>query len=175
MSGLSSVEPVSFRHAVSGFCRTVATLGLPHCVLGDEGDFRGAFFPIIKQEFSGSTHIARHTPSAWGAQAFRDWVAASGRRKIVLGGISLDNRTGLTAIDLMAAGFEAYVVVDVSGAENEVVERASLLRLMQAGAVPISWVQFACEVMDDWRLPEGPAIAKLVQAHSRYGALGASR
>jgi hypothetical protein len=74
----------------------------------------------------------------------------------------------------MAAGFEAYVVADVSGAENEAVERASLLRLVQAGAVPISWVQFACEVMDDWRSPEGPAIAKLVQAHSRYGALGAA-
>jgi len=35
-----------------------------------------------------------------------------------------------------------------------------------------TWLQFACEVMGDWQTPEGPAIGKLVQAHSNYGALG---
>ena len=79
-------------------------LGLPHCVLGDEGSFRGEFFPIIKEEFADSPHIARKAPSAWTEPAFRDWVTGTGRRKVVLGGISLDNCTSMTALDLLAEG-----------------------------------------------------------------------
>jgi len=99
-------------------------------------------------------------------------VAGTGRRTVVLGGISLDNCTSLTSLDLLAAGYEVYVVVDASGADSELVERVAVHRLLQAGAVLTTWLQFACEVMGDWQTPEGPEIGKLVQAHSHYGALG---
>ena len=172
LPGLRIMEREAYDNAVKGYCRSVKALGLPHCVLGDEGSFRGEFFPLIKEEFADAPHLARHAPSAWSAPAFRDWVRGTGRRKVVLGGISLDNCTSMTALDLLAEGYEAYVVVDASGAESELVERAAMMRLQQAGAVLTTWVQFACEVMGDWQTPEGPAIGKLIQAHSRYGALG---
>ncbi len=172
LPGLRTMPREAFDNAVKGYCRSVKALGLPHCVLGDEGSFRGEFFPVIKEEFADSLHIARHAPSAWSEPAFRDWVAGTGRRKVVLGGISLDNCTSLTAIDLLAAGYEVYVVVDASGADSDIVERVAMHRLLQAGAVLTTWLQFACEVMGDWQTPEGPAIGKLIQAHSHYGALG---
>ncbi|MFL4471824.1 isochorismatase family protein [Tateyamaria armeniaca] len=130
---------------------------------------------MIKAEFDEADNIARHIPSAKRSGDFANWATArrdEGRSKIVLGGISLDNCTMQTTLDLLAEEFEVYVVVDVYGAESSLVEHSALLRLVQAGATPINWTQFACEVMDDWETEEGPAIGGLLSEHSRYGALG---
>ena len=175
LPGIRSIDRDLFAANVEGFCRATEALGLPRCVLGDEGGFRGRFFPIIGELFAGAEHFGRHTPSAWRSGGFRDWAEArrgEGRHRMVLGGISIDNCTMQTALDLRAAGFEVHVVVDVCGAESELVERAAIARLVQAGVVPMNWTQLACEVMDDWESDEGDAIGGILAAHSRYGALG---
>jgi nicotinamidase-related amidase len=47
-------------------------------------------------------------------------------------------------------GYDVYMVVDaVDGTSKQAHEAA--LRLEQAGAKPISWVQLACELQRDWR------------------------
>ena len=175
LPGLRSIDRDLYERNVKGFTGTVLALSLPHCVLGDEGGFRGQFFPIIKRDFSDAPTFARHTPSAMRSGDFPEWIRerrSEGRSKFVLGGISIDNCTMQTSLDLLAEGLEVYVVVDACGAESELVERAAILRLIQAGAVPINWTQLACEVMDNWQSEEGPAIGRLLSEHSRYGALG---
>lgn len=175
LPGLRSIDRDLYAHNVEGFCGAVTALGLQHCVLGDEGGFRGEFFPVIKRDFADAPRFERHTPSALRSGGFKDWIDGQrrdGRTKIVLGGISIDNCTMQTSLDLLADGMEVYVVVDVCGAESELVEYAAIERLVQAGAVPINWTQFACEVMDDWESAEGQAIGGLLNNHSRYGALG---
>lgn len=175
MPGLRTMESERFERNVNGFCHTVLTLGLPHCVLGDEGGFRGSFFPVIKEHFGDSPTFGRHTPSACRSGGFRDWAEgqmSAGRKKIVLGGISIDNCSMLTTLDLLAAGFEAYVVVDVCGADSHLTETAAIHRLVQAGATPINWAQFACESMGDWQSEHGEAIGRLLSEYSTYGALG---
>lgn len=175
LPGLRTVDVVLYDADVTGFVRSTLALGLPHCVLGDEGGFRGHFFPVVRDELADAPRFERHTPSAWRSGDFRAWAEArkvEGRGKIVLGGISVDNCVLLTSLDLLAAGFEVYVAVDVSGAESVLVEQAAVHRLVQAGATPVSWVQVACEAMGDWQSEAGPGIGAVVSAHSRYGALG---
>lgn len=172
LPGLRTMEPEHYDNNVKGYTLSMRALGVPHCVLGDEGSFRGEFFPIIKQEFAAAPRFERHAPSAWTSKPFRDWLAATGRPKVILGGISIDNCTSLTSFDLIANGYEVYVVVDASGAESDLVERSAIQRLMQAGATPVNWVQIACEIMGDWQTPEGPEIGRILKEHSRYGALG---
>ena len=175
LPGLRSIDRDLYGTNVEGFCASVRALGLPHCVLGDEGGFRGQFFPFIQRDFADAPRFERHTPSAMRSGGFADWAAqmrAEGRDRIVLGGIAIDNCTMQTALDLIAEGFTAYVVVDVCGAESALVEAAAIHRLVQAGAVAINWTQFACEVMDDWQSEEGPEIGRILSEHSRYGALG---
>ena len=46
--------------------------------------------------------------------------------------------------------------------------RAGLERVVQAGAEPISWVSFACELQRDWaRLETVPAIIEIVLTERR--------
>lgn len=65
------------------------------------------------------------------------------------------------SLDLLADGFHVYVV-DVCSARSALVEAAAIQRLVQAGATPINWTQFACEVMDDWQMEAGPQIGRIL-------------
>lgn len=169
MPGLQTIDHDLFMGNVTALAKIGTIFKLPTIVLGDEGGFRGDFFPIIREEFSEDLFIARHTPSAWTEAAFRDRLKEYARPKILMGGISIDNCTLQTGLDVMKAGYELYVVVDCSGTDHPLVEQAAMQRLGQAGAVMTSWVSLASELMGDWETPEGPAVGELYQKYSAWG------
>ena len=83
-------------------------------------------------------------------------------------GISTDNCLIQTALDILKAGYEVYIIVDASGTESKLAEDAAISRLTQAGAVITNWGCIAFELMKDWHL-EGEKIGALYQEHSRWG------
>lgn len=143
---------------------------LPTIMLGDEGGFRGKFFPVVVETLPEAIYIERHTVSAWDEPKFREQIEAFGNKKIVMGGISLDICTTQLALDLLNNGYEVYVVVDASGSDTQLNELAAMLRLTQAGAVTMSWGVLASELMKDWATPEGPLVGKLYQELSYWGS-----
>lgn len=174
LPGLRTASPEAYEASVQGFVRTVKLFDLPTIVLGDEGGFRGEFFPFVKELFPPDeyTYAGRTTPSAWRSGAMREWIEEQGRPRVVIGGISIDNCTALTSLDLLANGYLPHVVVDASGTESDVVERAAMMRLSQAGAVMTNWVQLGSELLESWETPEGPELGSLYSEYSRWGALG---
>lgn len=167
--GLKTINHDLLRKNAEALTRVSKIFQLPTIMLGEEGGFRGKFFPEVVANADHAIRIERHTPSAWDEPKFRDKLAVIGRKKVLLGGISLDICTLQLAIDLLAAGYEPYVVVDVSGSDTVLNETAALLRLTQAGAVLVSWGSVASEIMKDWDTPEGPEVGKLYQDFSYWG------
>jgi hypothetical protein len=168
--GLRSIDSVVYENNVTALAKIGAIFALPTIVLGDEGGFRGRFYPQIAAHLPHAQRIARQSPSAWKEPAFREALERAGRRKLIIAGISIDNCVLQTSLDLLRAGYEVYVVVDASGTDSRLVEDAALMRLAQAGVVMTSWVSLASELMDDWRHPTGPAVGLLYQQHSAWGA-----
>jgi nicotinamidase-related amidase len=67
------------------------------------------------------------------------------------------------ALDALREGYEVYPVVDAIAGTSVEAHRASLERVVQAGAQPISWVSLACELQRDWNRTETvPAIVDIV-------------
>jgi len=58
-----------------------------------------------------------------------------------------------------------YVVVDASGSMSPDVQQASLMRMADAGATMGTWFALSCELLSDWRNPEGPGTAQLLIEH----------
>jgi nicotinamidase-related amidase len=58
------------------------------------------------------------------------------------------------ALDAMSEGFEVYPVIDAVGGTSLKAHDAALVRIQQAGAKPISWVQLLCELQRDWNREE---------------------
>ncbi|MGG6262982.1 isochorismatase family protein [Leptolyngbya sp. AN03gr2] len=169
LPGLKTINHDLLRKNAEAFARLSKIFNLPTIMLGEEGGFRGKFFPEVIAHADHAVRIERHTPSAWDEPNFHDKLTSLGRNKVLLGGISLDICTLQLTLDLLEAGYECYVVVDVSGSDTSLNETAALLRMTQAGAVMVSWASIASEIMKDWETPEGPAIGQLYQELSYWG------
>ncbi len=169
--GIKTIDPATYDKNVTALARVgeIFKDRMPTIILGDEGGFRGEFFPQIRQHLAHGVFVERNQPSAWHAEQFRNLLAEHNRPKIILAGISLDNCVLQTALDVLRAGYEVYVVVDVSGSDTALSETAAMMRLTQAGAVMTNWVSLASELLDDWANPEGQEIGKIYQKYSTWG------
>ncbi|MEM6551380.1 MAG: isochorismatase family protein [Planctomycetota bacterium] len=103
--------------------------------------------------------------NAWDDPNFRAAVEATGRKKVVVSGITTDVCVAFVTLSMLEAGYDVYVVVDASGTTNPQVQQASLMRMAAAGAEMGNWFALACELLSDWRNEEGAATAKIFAEH----------
>ncbi|MCI4651705.1 isochorismatase family protein [Phaeodactylibacter sp.] len=169
LPGLRTIDRSLFRANAEALARIGKIFNLPTIILGEEGDFRGNFFPEVMKHLDHGIRVERHTPSAWDEPEFIKTIEKIGRKKVIVGGISLDICTTMLTIDLLRNGYDVFVVVDVSGSDTPLNEMAAMMRLSQAGAIMTSWGSLASELMKDWQTPEGPHIGELYQEFSYWG------
>ncbi len=167
--GIKTIPHDLLRKNAEAFARMSEIFNLPTIMLGEEGGFRGNFFHEVTKHATHALRVERHTPSAWDEPKFREALKKIGRKKIILGGISLDICTNLLTIDLLNNGYEPYVVVDTCGSDTELNQLAAMMRMTQAGAVMTNWSTLASEIMQDWQTPEGPKVGELYQNFSAWG------
>jgi nicotinamidase-related amidase len=137
----------------------------PVIVLGDEGERLGKFIPVIHAPIPNGVKIERHTVSAWREPKFVEFVKKTGRKNLVLAGISTDMCVSLLAIDAIRAGYNVYLVVDASGSQSAEMHQAGIDRIAQAGGVPVTWVSLAAELASDWRSTYGVPLGALYGEH----------
>ena len=65
----------------------------------------------------------------------RDFIAASGRRTILLSGVATELAVQLPALSASDAGYRVFVVIDACGGMSARTERAALDRIHKAGGV----------------------------------------
>lgn len=94
--------------------------------------------------------VDRTSINAWEDDDFVAAVKATGRRKLIMVALWTEVCLVFPALDALHEGFEVYVVVDAVGGTSKEAHRAGLQRIIQAGGVPISWIQLACELQRDW-------------------------
>lgn len=94
--------------------------------------------------------VDRTSINAWEDDDFVAAVKATGRRKLIMVALWTEVCLVFPALDALQEGFEVYVVVDAVGGTSKEAHRAGLQRIIQAGGIPISWIQLACELQRDW-------------------------
>ncbi len=131
---------------------TATTYGLP-IILSTVNVSTGANEPTVSRltdALPGVEAIDRTTMNSWEDIDFRRAVEATGRTKLVMVALWTEVCLTLPLLDAMRHGYETYPIVDAVGGTSSAAHRAGLARLLQAGARPVSWVQFACELQRDW-------------------------
>jgi nicotinamidase-related amidase len=119
--------------------------------------------PELTSVLSNVEPIDRTTVNSWEDVDFRSAIVATGRKKIVMIALWTEVCLAFPLLDAMRQGFEAYPVVDAVGGTSKTAHFAGLERLMSAGAHPVSWVQFACELQRDWsRATTAVAVREIV-------------
>ena len=102
-----------------------------------------------------------------------DWVQKTGKKKIVMAALWTEICLAMPAIQALGEGYEVYIVTDASGGVSVEAHDMAVQRMVQAGAVPITWTVFAAELQRDWaRTDTVPAVAEILVEHA--GVVGTS-
>jgi nicotinamidase-related amidase len=132
--------------------------------------FSGAMIPEVTAIFPGQPLIDRSSINAWLDKDFKNAVEQTRRRKIVLAGLWTEACVVFPAIDMLQAGYEIYVPTDACGDITAEAHERAVQRLVQAGAVPLTSLQFLFELQQDWARSETyEGCMDIMTAHSPYG------
>lgn len=116
-----------------------------------EKSFSGPIFPEIREFYpDDSKYIDRTTMNSWEDKRVVEFVKKSGKKKIVLAGLWSEVCIVLPAISALEDGYEVYFVADAMGGTSEVAHDMAVARMIQAGAVPMTSMQYLLELHRDW-------------------------
>jgi nicotinamidase-related amidase len=106
--------------------------------------------PPLAEVLAGDPPIDRTTTNAWEDANFLDAVRATSRRKLLICALWTEICMAFPTLDALREGYEVYPVVDAIGGTSREAHNAGLQRVVQAGAMPTSWVALAVELQRDW-------------------------
>src|SRR6266478_7536498 len=180
MTGVRDYETGELKHNVVALAKAAKVLRIPIIVTTTARDSMwGPTFPELVDALPDVSIIDRSTVNAFDDPEVARAITATGRRKLIFAGISLEVCAALPAITAVGKGFDAYVAVDASGTFSETKRQVGLLRMLQAGVIVSDYATLMVEILKDNARPEAEAVygaidmpwAKLVGQIARaYGA-----
>lgn len=89
-------------------------------------------------------------------------VKATGRRKLIIAGVTNDVCTVYPTLSLVSEGYEVQVVADAGASPTKFADDMALRRMEKNGATLTSTNQVIAELAGNWSTPEGTAIVQEV-------------
>jgi len=163
---ITTIPGPQFRNNITAFAKFNPLFKVPTVVLGEENDYYGTFLPEITANVTHDIHRFNRTGVSGYTPQVAAWLAGTGRKTVVIGGISIDNCTLQTVLDLRRAGYAVYVISDVSGSNSAVAEADALATMRSAGAVTGGWLTILTSLGKDFADPDyGRGMMGIIQAH----------
>lgn len=91
-------------------------------------------------------------------------VKATGRKKLVIAGVTNDVCTVYPALSLVRDGFAVQVVADAGGSPTQMADDISLRRMEKGGVTLTTTNQLIAELAGSWATPEGGELVQLIIA-----------
>ncbi len=115
-----------------------------------EKSFSGPMYSEITDAFPGQKLLDRTSMNTWEDQHVIDEVNAIGKGRIVLAGLWTSVCIVGPALSALDQGFEVYVIADACGDVTTEAHDRAMDRMVQAGAQPMTAVQYLLELQRDW-------------------------
>lgn len=109
-------------------------LSIPMVVTQQYTKGLGPTDPLIMSKIQGFSHIEKNTFSCYGEPAFKDKLAALGKKNIILCGIESHVCVLQTCIDLIDGGYMPVIVEDCVSSRKPADKLTAIERMRQEGA-----------------------------------------
>jgi len=119
-----------------------------------EKSFSGPMFDEIKAAFPKAKFFDRTSMNTWEDKAVIEEVNRLGKSRIALAGLWTSVCIVGPALSAIDQGFEVYVVTDACGDVSEEAHERAVERMVQAGARPMTSLQYLLELQRDWARSE---------------------
>jgi nicotinamidase-related amidase len=169
--GVTSIDRQLLRSNVIALARSAKLFKVPTVVTAVEStSFSGYVWPELLHVLPG-TPIERSSMNSWDDKAFVAAVKKTGRKKLVMAALWTEVCLSMPALEALEEGYEVYMVTDASGGTSKEAHDMAIMRLAQAGVVPVTWQQVLLEFQRDWAHKETyDGVLRIVREHS--GAYG---
>ena len=104
--------------------------------------------------------------NAWADPNFKAAVAATGRKQLVMAGVTTDICLIFPSISAVNDGYEVQAVLDASGSSFELQEDTARRRMERAGVVLTATNTIIAELVQNWATPEGGTLVQYLLASS---------
>lgn len=171
-NGVQDQSLPEYINSVTALAKLARNYGLPAVVTtsADDGT-NGPLLPVIRAQLPNAQLIRRPGEiNAWDNEAFVAAVAGTGRKKLIVAGVSTEVCVTFVALSAVDAGYEVRAVIDASGTWNTLVRDVAVARMTQAGVIPMTWVAVGAELLGDWRSPYGEGHGKIMSEHLPFRA-----
>ncbi|MBN3784341.1 MULTISPECIES: hydrolase [Burkholderia] len=171
--GVQSIDRQTLKNNVVGLAKAAKAFNVPTTITTVETEsFSGHTYPELLDVFPNQKTLERTSMNSWDDQKVRDALAANGRKKVIVSGLWTEVCNTTFALCAMLEGeYEIYMVADASGGTSKDAHDFAMQRMVQAGAVPVTWQQVVLEWQRDWaRRDTYDAVMAVVREHS--GAYG---
>jgi nicotinamidase-related amidase len=171
--GVQSIDRQVLKNNTVALAKSAKVFDIPTTITTVETtSFSGHTYPELLAVFPKHPILERTSMNSWDDQKVRDALAKNGQKKVVVSGLWTEVCNNGFAFSAMAeGGYEIYMVADASGGTTKEAHDYAMLRMIQAGVVPMTWQQVMLEWQRDWALRDTyNAVMDIVREHS--GAYG---
>ena len=169
-----SIDIAELRNNVTGLAKAANTFKVPTILTTVAAkSFSGPLFPELQAVFPDQKPIDRTTMNTWEDQRVVDAVKKTGKKKIVMAALWTEVCLIEPALSAIDQGYDVYIVTDASGGVTKEAHDMAVQRMIQAGAHPITWLQYMLELQRDWARGETyNAVTKIAADHAGGYGLG---
>jgi len=149
--GVSSIDRATLINNVTLLARVAKEFGVPTVLTAVETEsFSGYIWPQLLDVFPGQPVVERTSMNSWDDAGFRKAIEATGRKNILMTGLWTEVCVTWPTIEMIAEGYNIYVVEDCCGAITPAAQEAALSRMVQAGATRLPTIGALLEWQRDW-------------------------
>lgn len=168
MSWVKSIPLEEMKRNAVMLAKTAKILKLPVVLTSSmedhaQGPLMRELEEALPQEFG--TRIKRAgIVNAMNDPNFAAAVEATGRKMLIVAGVTNDVCTVFPTLTLLERGYEVIVVADAGGSPGKTADELALSRMEQAGATLLGTNQLLAGLAGDWSTPEGSQIVTVLGA-----------
>jgi nicotinamidase-related amidase len=158
LSGVRDIPLAELKNNVVSLAKAMRVLRVPIVATTTGRDnMWGPTFPELVQALETKI-IDRSSVNAWDDSKVAAAIEATGRKKLIFAGVSLEVCAAFPAITAVGKGYDAYVAVDACGTFSQTKREAGLLRMQQAGVIVSDYATLAVEILKDNSRPDAAAV-----------------
>lgn len=146
-----SIDAVNLRNNAALVAQAGAGFGVSTILTTvAEKSFSGPMFDEITAAFPDQKMLDRTSMNTWEDAAVIERVNEIGKPRIVLAGLWTSVCIVGPALSALDQGFEVYVIADACGDVSAEAHERAMQRMVQAGARPMTSLQYLLELQRDW-------------------------
>lgn len=170
--GVTSIDRQLLKNNAVALAKTAKAFKVPTLLTSVEtASFSGPIFPELLDVLPTNRIFERSSMNTWDDQGIKSELKRLARTKVVFSGLWTEVCITMPTLEALKDGYDVYFVEDASGGTSLSAQTMAVQRMIQAGAVPLTWQQYLLELQRDWAHKDTyGATMDIVKQHS--GAYG---